>query len=119
MSSEPKKQKGLLQIWAKRNQIAEGIKNSIFKTEHVEEIAAARAEICNNCDDIDREGSKCLVPGTQPCCGICGCKLAFLQRSLSSGCEAGKWQPVLTEQEESDLKKSINYSDDEHIQTTN
>lgn len=96
-----------LEVWKKKGKIFEGIKNSIFKDEHVEEIAKKRNEICESCDDIDREGNKCFAPGTQPCCGICGCSLKFLQRSLSSSCEAGKWKAVLTEKEEEELIKKL------------
>ncbi len=98
---------GLIQIWKKKGKILEGIKNSIFKNEHVEEIAASRDEICQKCEFIDRSGDKCAVPGTQPCCGSCGCSLQFLQRSLSSSCEEGKWKAVLSENEEEALNKKL------------
>jgi hypothetical protein len=98
---------GLIQIWKKKGKILEGIKNSIFKDEHVEEIAAARNEICQKCDFIDRSGDKCTVPGTQPCCGSCGCSLQFLQRSLSSHCHEGKWEAVLSAKEEKALTKKL------------
>jgi hypothetical protein len=97
----------LLEVWKKKGKILEGIKNSIFKNEHVEEIAATRDKICQECLDIDRSGDKCFAPGTQPCCGICGCSLQFLQRSLSSECEAGKWKAILTEEEEEELNKKL------------
>jgi hypothetical protein len=91
--------KTVLEIWKEKGKILEGIKNSVFKNEHVEEIAAQRDTICQSCENIDKQGTKCVMPGTQPCCGICGCSLQFLQRSLSSECEAGKWKAVLTEDE--------------------
>ena len=99
--------KGLIEIWKKKGKILEGIKNSIFKNEHVEEIAAARNEICQKCEFIDRSGDKCAVPGTQPCCGSCGCSLQFLQRSLSSFCHEDKWDAVLSEKEEKALNKKL------------
>lgn len=94
-------------IWKNRNQIVEGIKNSIFKNEHVEEIANVRKSVCENCDFIDRGGSKCVIPGTQPCCGSCGCSLHLKVRSLSSGCPEGYWKAILTEKEEEEIKKSL------------
>lgn len=97
----------LLEIWKKKGGILEGIKNSVFKTEHVEEVAAARNAICQSCDLIDRSGDKCVMPGTQPCCGVCGCSLQFLQRSLSSRCEEGKWEAVLSEEESDLLNNSL------------
>ncbi len=85
-----------------RNEILEGVKNSIFKKEAVEVIAKERNEICKSCDFLDEEGTKCYVAGTQPCCGSCGCSLKIKQRSLSSDCPEGFWDPVLTEDEELD-----------------
>jgi hypothetical protein len=85
----------------------------VFKNEHVEQIAAERDTICQKCDFIDREGKKCVMPGTQPCCGICGCSLAFLQRSLSSECEYGKWKAVLTEEEADELYDHLNNPNEE------
>ena len=78
-------------IWRNRKKILSGLGNRIFKTRRIEKMAAARAAICNVCPDIDIDGSRCLVPLTQPCCGLCGCSLALLQRSPDSECEAGKW----------------------------
>lgn len=97
----------LIQIWKNKGKIAEGVANSVFKKAHVEEIAEARMKICMGCSFIDHEGSKCAVPGTQPCCGACGCSLHLKQRSLSSGCDEGFWDAVLTDQEESMVKSNI------------
>jgi hypothetical protein len=97
----------ILEVWKKKGKILEGIKNSFFKKKHVEEVAAARNAICQACPNIDRSGDKCFAPGTQPCCGICGCSLQFLQRSLSSKCEADKWQAVLTEEEADELQNKL------------
>ncbi len=98
----------LLEVWKKKGKILEGIKNSVFKNEHVEEIAAERNKICQACPKIDIQGDRCFAPGTQPCCGVCGCSLQFLQRSLSSGCEDGHWEAVLTEEENDELQNKLN-----------
>jgi len=98
----------LIEVWKHKGKILEGIKNSVFKNEHVEEIAHRRDTICQSCTLIDREGSKCVMPGTQPCCGVCGCSLRLLQRSLSSSCEAGKWAAVLSEDEADALENHLN-----------
>jgi len=90
----------LTNIWKARNEILEGIKNNIFKTETIEAVAEERLKICNDCEFIDREGSKCYVSGTQPCCGGCGCSLKLKLRSMSSSCPKEKWGFVLTEEEE-------------------
>jgi hypothetical protein len=43
------------------------------------------------------------MKGTQPCCGDCGCSLTFKTRSLSSDCPQGKWDALITEEEEDKL----------------
>lgn len=103
-------------IWNNKAKIFEGLKNNIFKSEHVEEIAAARAKICNQCSEIDHEGSSCLIPGTQPCCSKCGCALKLKLRSLSSACgdeENPKWHALLTPEDEDAIKSEIGYIDEE------
>ena len=90
-----------------RKQILEGIKNKIFKKEHVEAEAARRWAICKECESLDREGSKCMAPGTQPCCGECGCSLSLKTRALSSDCPLEKWLAVMDEDTEDLLIKNI------------
>ena len=104
----------IIEIWKNKGEIFEGIKNSIFKSADIEAIAAERMAICQECDLLDREGVTCLVPGTKPCCGLCGCNMKIKTRSLSCGCsdeDNPKWHPVLTEEEEDALKDSINYQE--------
>jgi hypothetical protein len=90
----------LKKIWKNRKEIYEGIKNSIIRDDFVEEVSAKRMAICIECPEIDREGSKCEVPGTQPCCGNCGCSLAFKTRALSTECPLGEWRALMSEKEE-------------------
>ncbi len=90
-----------------RKLILEGIKNKLFKKEHVEAEAKLRWKICKECIFLDEEGSHCSVPGTQPCCADCGCSLAIKLRSLSSECPKGNWLAVMTEEEEDELNKSM------------
>jgi hypothetical protein len=97
----------LIKIWKERGKILEGIKNNIFRKEHVEVIAATRQSICDSCEFLDKEGSKCIMVGTQPCCGECGCSLALKTRSLSSSCPKGFWKAELTPEEEVELNKRI------------
>ena len=97
----------LSQIWNNRTAILEGIKNNAFKNEHVEQIAAERMAICQKCPSLDTEGSECMVPGTQPCCGKCGCSLQLKLRSLSSDCgdeENPRWHALLSQEEEDALE---------------
>ncbi len=97
----------LLKIWKARNEILEGVTNSIFKQDHIEEIAEERKSICDMCPFLDTVGTKCAIPGTAPCCGECGCKLSLLRRSLSSSCPKGFWEALLTESEEDAVVNSI------------
>jgi len=71
--------------------------------------------ICNECPSLDKTGDNCLMAGTQPCCSICGCKLAFKTRSLSSECphpDGPKWKATMTEEEQDKYYKEINYNPD-------
>jgi hypothetical protein len=103
--------KNIIQIWKNKGQILEGITNSIFKKEDVEEVAEYRMQICRKCHLYDTQGVGCMVPGTQPCCnekaGGCGCSLEFKTRSLSSDCPLNKWKAMLSEEEEDKLKEKL------------
>lgn len=101
----------LIKIWKNKGKILEGIKNSVFKQEHIEEIAAERLALCKACPHIDLDGTKCDVPGTSPCCSLCGCSLAIKTRSLSSQCALNfsrRWEVVLTEEEDDQLNNHLN-----------
>ena len=106
--------KGLKKIWSNRKQILEGIKNNIFKSAEIEAVAEERMKFCNDCFFLDLEGKDCLVTGTQPCCGKCGCSLKLKLRSLSSQCgdeENPRWLALLSPEEEQALKEEIDYKD--------
>lgn len=85
------------------DKVYEGVKNSIWKDEFVEEIANDRYSKCTNCAMLDIKGLHCAMPKTQPCCASCGCSLAFKVRSLSSSCPLGTWTAVMTQDEEDNL----------------
>ena len=72
---------GIHKIWKEKDKILEGIRNRIFKKADVEDIAAERMRICETCPFLDKGGSTCLVPGTQPCCSMCGCSLGINTRA--------------------------------------
>ena len=99
--------KSFIKVWKNRKQIAEGIKNKIFKQEHIEEIFEERLAICQKCIHYDLEGKNWYVPGTQPCCGECGCSLALKLRSLSSDCGLAKWKALTSEEEEDQINYQI------------
>jgi hypothetical protein len=112
------RKENLITIWKKRNHILEGIANSIFKREDVEQIALSRMEICRECPSklYDNSGKGCVVNGTQPCCdetkGGCGCSLGFKTRSLSDECPMGHWKAELSETEEAHLKSKLGIIDE-------
>lgn len=92
----------ITKIWKNKWHIIQGVWNSIFRTKYIEKIAADRMEICMHCPDLDLEGKKCMMPGTAPCCGKCGCSLEYKTRDLTSGCgnlDAPRWHSVETEKE--------------------
>jgi hypothetical protein len=101
----------VIRIWKNKGQILEGITNSIFKKEDVEQIAKERMSICRQCDLFTEKDAGCVVAGTTPCCdqtkGGCGCSLAFKTRSLSSDCPLGKWKAEITQAEEDFLKSKL------------
>ena len=85
----------------------EGITNKVFKKEHVEVLAKERMSICNSCPKLDLEGNNCYVKGTQPCCGVCGCKLSLKIRALSDECPEKKWLAVVTIEEAMEINDII------------
>ena len=100
----------IIKMWKSKGQILEGVTNSIFKKEDVEEIAKQRMDICLFCDLYTENDEGCMVKGTSPCCneklGGCGCSLGFKTRSLSSSCphpDGPKWKALITEEEEDKL----------------
>jgi hypothetical protein len=101
------KWKTYLKVFKNADLILEGIKNNIFKKEHVEAVATDRFQICINCSLFDAKGTDCLAPGTQPCCSDCGCSLAFKVRSLSSECPKGYWFALTTEEQEEKINQQI------------
>ena len=105
----------ITKLWANRDKIMEGLMNSVFRKIDVESIAAERMEICKACPHIDHEGTKCFVPGTQPCCGKCGCKLAWKTRSLASACgdeENPRWNALVSEHDEAEIYNKLNIKND-------
>jgi hypothetical protein len=101
----------IIKIWKSKGQIIEGISNSIFKKEDVEEIAEQRMAICRACQLYTEDNKGCIVPGTAPCCdetqGGCGCSLSLKTRALSSECPLGKWKAELSEEEEDKLNEKL------------
>ena len=94
--------KKYLDAFKNLDKIAEGIKNNVFKKQHVEAIVTDRYQICSKCSMFDDKGADCTVPGTQPCCSDCGCSLTIKLRSISSEYPKGYW-PALAPEETAEL----------------
>lgn len=105
------KLKSIFQIWKNKNQILEGIANSIFRKEDVEAVASVRMAICKSCDLFTNNNDGCLAPLSSPCCdqrmGGCGCSLGFKTRSMSAECPKLKWKAEMTEDEEDKLNEKL------------
>ena len=104
--------KNVIKIWKAKGQILEGIKNNIFKVEHIEELAAERKQFCENCVLFD---GPCAIKGTGPCCGDCGCSMKLKWRSPSAECPLPepKWKAVLTFEEEYLLQQKLRENESE------
>jgi hypothetical protein len=63
-------------IWENRKKILSGIKNLLLKEKYIEEIAAARQEICDSCEFKSKECAALI----SECCSVCGCSLKFKTR---------------------------------------
>lgn len=108
----------IIQLWKSKGLIVDGIKNSIFIKEDVEQIAEQRHIICktNKCGYYDPKGEMdtAYFPGEENC-GACGCKLQWKLRSLSSNCgltvvkKEPLWTAEISEEEENLLKTKIPY----------
>jgi hypothetical protein len=100
--------------WANRRNIFEGFWNSLHPSEHVEQIAARRTEICEAdwCGMYDPDGSseKAYFKG-KPACAGCGCVIAVKVRSLSSECTLAElglkplWKAEMSQDEEDAFRK--------------
>jgi hypothetical protein len=97
------KNNNVTRLWNNYPLILEGIRNYLFTTDSIEQIALERYTICQACPKLDLVGKDCLAPGTQPCCSECGCSLKFKTRSLSSSCPLGKWDSFMSSEEEDQL----------------
>lgn len=106
-------------IWKYRKEILDGVANTVVKKAFVETVYAHRLEICKECEEWDGD---CLVPGSGPCCGACGCSGKFKLRSMSSVCglaqkgKEPKWFPVLSQKHDDEFLGDL---DDESTNSEN
>ena len=97
----------LIKIWKEKGKIMEGILNYVFKHQDVEIIANERQKECDACEYHDIKGKTCMIPGTGPCCELCGCVIKIKIRSLSSCCPDSRWEAMMTEEEEDLLNEQL------------
>lgn len=95
--------KKIKKLWKNKWDILEGYFNYHFRKRAYKRIAKRRYDICKQCPLFDVKGEKCEVPGTQPCCGSCGCSLDYKVYCLSCECPEGYWHAVMTQEEEDAL----------------
>lgn len=91
-------------IFTKLSNIAEGFRNHLFPPEElkyvIEQTSETRLEICKTCEHYSTEG-------LYKHCEKCGCSFPAKTKCLSCSCPVGKWQPLITKEEEDKLKKKI------------
>lgn len=90
------------------SQIYEGWRNNLIPPSSLKEQIKATSEerinICLNCPHHSRF-HKTARPDNH--CTNCGCTLAAKTKCLSCSCPLSKWEAVLTDDEEEQLKKAI------------
>lgn len=107
------------QIWKNKEQIAEGIKNNLFKKKDIEELFDARMSICKGCiwnsENIKGKQYKDLPLCIQHIkseeyikdsqerselhCVHCSCYLKYKLRVPKAHCPIGQWPAVASEDE--------------------
>jgi hypothetical protein len=113
----------LIRAWKEKGKIFQGIRNQIFKSADIEDVANERLAICrtNVCGYHDPKGEAEVSISGLESCGGCGCSLAIKTRSLSSFCylkEKDKeplWDSEMTEQEELLLEATLKKQDNDKI----
>ena len=93
--------------------ILEGIKNSVFVKEEVENIANERYSICKACpkvstakdDSLKGEYYNKIRPDEH--CTVCACILHAKVRSLHTHCPLDKWDAVATKDEAVEITKAL------------
>lgn len=82
-------------------QIAEGIYNSTFIKEAVEEVAKERMDICNECLYNSKNSLNPFIFMFPKYCRECKCNLKWKTHSMSASCPLSKWEAQLESDEES------------------
>ena len=75
------------QVWENKANIIKGATNHFLKIKAIEDLAAARLNVCDNCPN---KSTNCAAM-ISTCCALCGCSLAWKTRVPEQSCPAGKW----------------------------
>lgn len=90
-----------MSIKTKLKQIYEGWGNHLFPSEEakelIETISNKRLEICTTCPEYSEKGF-------YKHCKQCGCAFPAKTKCMSCQCPLNKWQPLITKDEENQLK---------------
>lgn len=79
-----------MDIWKNKEQILQGITNTLIRDEFIESIAKERLAICHTCPSLSTD----CKPLIYECCSLCGCSLKFKTRSMSDACPKEKWLAI-------------------------
>jgi len=89
-------------------QIIEGWRNRLFPKEELKDIIAQtteeRMKICDNCPKHSKFHSTPLRPDAH--CTECECTLLAKLACLSCRCPLGKWEAIITEQEQNKINET-------------
>ena len=97
------------------SQIYEGWRNKLIPPAHlknmIELASKSRTDICLGCEHHSEnarrnKGYKTVRPDHH--CVECGCVLSAKTRCLSCACPLKKWEAIMTDVEEEQVKKQIN-----------
>jgi hypothetical protein len=91
------------------SQVLEGWRNKLIPPselkDFIEKTSSERINICLNCPHHSKN-HKTIRPDDH--CTNCGCTLSAKTRCLSCSCPLNKWVGVVTQEQEEELKTSIN-----------
>lgn len=90
----------------KIKEILDGIKNSVFVKESVENIAAERYNICKSCPQNSKNSDNTYLRPDE-FCTECECNLYLKVRSMHTKCPMDKWPSLATEDESELIDKAI------------
>jgi hypothetical protein len=92
------------------SQIYEGWRNKLVPPadmkDMIQQVSKERVTICNGCPFHSKNHKTPLRPDAH--CTDCGCNLEAKSACLSCSCPQDKWNAVVNQDEEEQLKKQVN-----------